>query len=63
MSRAAIAAPLGILGFLAYIALVVVLADQVIGAHWAVQATFYLLAGIAWAAPAHWLILWAGRAR
>ncbi|MDB5372195.1 MAG: hypothetical protein JWP04_837 [Belnapia sp.] len=63
MSRIAIAAPLGILGFFAYVALVVALADHVLALHWVVQAVFFLVAGIVWAFPAKWLMFWAAGQR
>ena len=61
MSRVLIAVPLGLLGFFLYIGVVVALADHVLGLHWALQVPYFLVAGIAWALPAHHLILWAGR--
>jgi hypothetical protein len=62
--RVLVAVPLGLLGFLAYIALVVTLADRVSGLHWAVQALYFVAAGVLWVLPAHYLMLWAaGRAR
>lgn len=62
MNRAAIAVPLGLLGFLAYLLAVLALADRVLAWHWALQVPFFLVAGTAWAWPAHKLVLWAGRA-
>lgn len=59
MSRTAIALPLGLLGFCLYIGMVVALADHVLGLHWALQVPYFLVAGVAWALPAHRLILWA----
>lgn len=63
MSRTAIALPLGLLGFFLYVGVVVALADHVLGLHWALQVLYFLIAGIAWAWPAHRLILWAARGR
>jgi hypothetical protein len=51
----------GLTGFAAYIAAVVVLADRVATLHWAIQAVYFVVAGVLWAVPAHFLILWAGR--
>jgi hypothetical protein len=51
----------GLAGFAAYIAAVVVLADRVATLHWAIQAVYFVVAGVLWAVPAHFLILWAGR--
>ena len=61
MPRIAFAAVLGILGFLAYVGAAVVLADRVFGLNWAWQALYFLLAGVLWVPPAHFLILWAAR--
>ena len=63
MSRIAIAVPLGLLGFALYVAGVVALADHVLPLHWALQLPYFLLAGVAWALPAHWLMLWAAGKR
>ncbi len=60
MSRVQIAVPLGLFGFFAYVVAAMNLADLVVDRHWALQAPFFLLAGTAWAWPAHKLILWAG---
>lgn len=60
MSRIALALPLGLLGFFAYLGMAMVLADQVLDQHWLVQGAYYLVAGTFWALPAHWLMLWAG---
>jgi hypothetical protein len=59
MSRTVIAVPLGLLGFLLYVGGVVALADHVLRLHWAWQAPYFLVAGIAWAWPAQRLMLWA----
>jgi hypothetical protein len=61
MSRAAIAIPLGLAGFAAYIAAAVIVADAVSGAHWLAQAVYFVVAGLAWVPPALWLTLWASR--
>jgi hypothetical protein len=61
MPRILIALVLGLVGFVAYIAGAVVLADRVAGMHWAVQALYFVLAGVLWALPAHFLMLWAAR--
>jgi hypothetical protein len=63
MSRISIAVPAGLLGFAAYVALVVTLADHVIALHWVVQAVFFLVAGVVWAFPAKWLMFWAAGQR
>lgn len=61
MSRTPVAAILGILGFLAYVALVLVLSDHVWGLHWTLEFLFFAVAGIVWVWPAKWLIVWAMR--
>ena len=63
MSRIAIAVLVGLFGFAAYVALVVALADHVVTQHWALQAVFFLIAGIVWAFPAKWLMFWAAGQR
>jgi hypothetical protein len=63
MSRTVIAVPLGLLGFLLYVGAVVALADHVLPLHWAAQMLYFVLAGVAWAWPAQWLVLWAARRR
>ncbi len=59
MTRVQIAVPLGLLGFAAYIVAVMNLADWVLGLHLVVQLLFFAVLGVAWAWPAHKLILWA----
>ncbi len=61
MSRPFLAAIGGVLGFLAYVAAVVVLADHVLAMHWLVQFAYFVVAGTVWAWPARALILWAAR--
>src|SRR3712207_6087070 len=61
MSRAAIAVPLGLLGFLLYVGAAVALADHVLTLHWTVQVLYFILAGVAWAWPAQRLMYWAAR--
>ena len=63
MSRIAIAVPVGLFGFAAYVALVVTVADLVVTQHWALQVPFFLVAGIVWAFPAKWLMFWAAGQR
>jgi hypothetical protein len=63
MSRLALAVPLGLFGFLAYVAAAVALADHVLGRHWALEVAYFALAGFAWVIPARRLILWAARER
>lgn len=61
MSRSAIATLLGLAGFAAYVALVLLLADHVQGLHWTLELAFFAVAGIAWVWPAKRLIVWAVR--
>ena len=61
MPRSAIATVVGLVGFLAYVAVVVALADAVIPTHWSVVAIYFLVAGFAWTWPALRLIKWAVR--
>jgi len=49
---------IGTLGFIAYIAVVVVLGDYVIGHHWTIQLIYYVVAGMIWVVPAKKLIIW-----
>lgn len=65
MPRTAIAFTIGTLGFLAYIAVVVAVADVVVHRHWLIQLVFYLVAGGLWVWPAVKLMAWGagGRAR
>lgn len=61
MSRTSLALVVGLLGVFLYVIAVVSLADLVIGTHWVLEAVYYLVAGVAWAVPAKWLVAWAVR--
>ena len=61
--RAAFATIAGLLGFVLYVGVAVALGDHVLGLHWLLQALYYLVAGLAWAFPAAWLMRWAARRR
>ena len=63
MSRIAIAVPVGLLGFFLYVGLVLKAADHVLEWHWLLQVPFFMVAGIAWAFPARWLMFWAAGQR
>jgi hypothetical protein len=63
MPRPAIAVLVFVVGFTAYVAGVVTLADYVIRLHWLAQAVYFVVAGIAWTWPARALMFWAARAR
>jgi hypothetical protein len=58
MSRIPIAVFAGLFGFLGYCAAVVVLADFVLGLHWAIQALYFIAAGTLWVFPMRWLMFW-----
>jgi hypothetical protein len=61
MSRPAIAAIVGTIGFLAYVAAAVTLGQFVAGAHALVEFAFYAAAGLLWVWPARRLMFWAAR--
>ena len=61
MSRSSLAFLIGLLGFIAYIGVVVALGDVVVHRHWLLQLAYYLVAGVVWVIPAKWLIVWAAR--
>jgi len=61
MSRRPIALLAGTGGFLAYVVLVLILADHVQGLHWVIEMLFFAVAGILWVWPAKWLMGWALR--
>ncbi len=48
---------MGIVFVIAYVAAAVTLVDW-LPRHWAVQAVYFLIAGIAWVFPIRWLMLW-----
>jgi len=57
MPRPPAAALMGIVFVIAYVAASVTLADR-LPDQWAVQAVYFLVAGIAWVFPVRWLMLW-----
>ena len=61
MPRVLIATVAGLAGFLLYVAAVVTMADPVGRLHWALQALYFLAAGLLWTVPARWLMYWAAR--
>ena len=61
MSRIPVAVLVFLVGFVAYVAVAVVLADVVLGLHWTVQALYFVVAGVAWAWPTRALMFWAAR--
>lgn len=63
MPRVLIASLAGLAGFVAYVVAAVTLADPVGRLHWAVQALYFLTAGLLWTVPARWLMYWAAKRR
>lgn len=61
MSRSVIAALAGVLGFILYVVVVLLVADRVRHLHWAIEMLFFAVAGIAWVWPAKRLMVWAAR--
>ena len=61
MSRVPIAVFAGVGGLILYVMAVVALADHVLGLNWAIQAVYYVVAGIAWVFPMQKLMYWAAR--
>lgn len=61
MPRPILALLVGTLGFLAYVGVVVAMADWVLQLHWVVQLAYFTAAGIAWVPPARALMFWAAR--
>jgi hypothetical protein len=61
MSRPAVATLIGIAGFIAYVVVVLLVADHVRALHWTVEMIFFAVAGIAWVWPAKRLMVWAVR--
>jgi hypothetical protein len=53
----------GLAGFVAYLAVAVTLYDAVARTNWAVQAVYFVIAGLLWVLPARWLMLWAAHQR
>jgi hypothetical protein len=63
MSRIPIAIVAGLVGLALYIAAAMVLADDVLGWHWALAALYFVIAGSLWVLPMRWLMLWAAGQR
>ncbi len=57
MSRPPAAALIGIVFVIAYLAGAATLIDW-LPQHWAVQAVYFLIAGVVWVFPVRWLMLW-----
>jgi hypothetical protein len=58
LPRKLIASLLGLSGFVAYVAVAVILGDHVTDANVLVQTVYFLAAGVLWTIPARWLMLW-----
>lgn len=58
MSRAPIALLASVVWFIAYIVGAVTLAGVLAPMHWAVQALYFLVAGVLWVGPVVWLMRW-----
>jgi sugar phosphate permease len=58
MSRIPIAIAAGLIGFFAYLASAVILADAIQTMHWAIQAVYFAIAGSVWVIPIRWLMFW-----
>jgi hypothetical protein len=52
---------LGLLGFSVYVWAAIALGDRVQPLNWAIQGLYFLIAGVLWVVPAHYLILWTAR--
>lgn len=48
---------MGVAFVIAYVAAAVTLVDA-LPQHWAFQAAYFLVAGVAWVMPIRWLMLW-----
>jgi hypothetical protein len=57
MSRPFAATLMGVLFIVAYIAAAITIPDM-LPDQWAVQAVYFLLAGVLWVLPVRWLMLW-----
>ena len=58
MTRTPVAATAGIAFVLAYIVAVTTLPDILPPLHWALEALYWLVAGVVWVFPVRWLMLW-----
>jgi hypothetical protein len=58
MPRKLIASLAGVLGFIGYIMLAVVVADHLPFDGVIMQTVYFLVAGLLWTLPARWLMLW-----
>jgi hypothetical protein len=58
MRKSTLAILIGLIGFFAYIGVVVALGDYFVHGHWALQLLYYGAVGILWVWPAKWLMYW-----
>lgn len=58
MSRTKIATVAGLLFVTAYVVAVVTLPDLFPRMHWALEAAYWLTAGVVWVFPIRWLMMW-----
>jgi hypothetical protein len=61
MLRISFAVLVFLIGFTAYVAAAITLADRLDGLHWSLQALYFLAAGLLWTLPTRWLMVWAAR--
>jgi hypothetical protein len=59
MSRTPVAVVLFLIGFTLYVVAALDIADHLAGYNWAIQAVYFLLAGVLWTVPTRHLMLWA----
>jgi hypothetical protein len=58
MNRIPLAIIMGLIGFVGYVAAVLLIADFVVTLHWTLQAIYFVIAGSIWVLPMRWLMLW-----
>jgi hypothetical protein len=58
MPRPPIAATAIVVFATVWIAAAAVIGDHLAGAHWALQALYYVTVGFVWVFPVRWLMLW-----
>jgi hypothetical protein len=59
MSRIPIAIVLFLIGITMYVTAALDIADHLESYHWAIQAVYFLFAGLLWTVPTRQLMLWA----
>ena len=58
MRRPPLSAVAGIVFVLLYVVAATTLPDHLPAMHWALEAAYWLVAGVAWVIPIRWLMLW-----